>query len=199
MTAPLILASGSAARRAMLDRAGVTVETDPAAIDEAMVKQALQADGAGPGDVAETLAEMKAMRIARKHPGRYVLGADQMLVCGPEWFDKPADRAQAAAQLKALRGKTHRLISSAVMVRDGTRLWHHTETADLTMRPFSDAFLDGYLDRVGDAVLGSVGAYHIEGVGAQLFSRVHGDLFTILGLPLLPLLDYLRDVGVLPR
>lgn len=195
----LVLASGSATRRALLEAAGVVVTVDPASVDEAAVKAALRADGAGAGDVAEALAEMKAVRTSRRHPGALVIGADQMLDCNGVWFDKPPDRDHARAQLMALRDRTHRLTSTAVVVRDGTRLWHHTDHAELTMRPFSDAFLDAYLDRVGDAVLSSVGGYQLEGEGVQLFARVRGDHFTILGLPLLPLLDYLRVQGLLQK
>lgn len=194
----IVLASGSATRAAMLRDAGVDVTTDPPAIDEAEVKTALKADGATAGDVAETLAELKAMRISRNHPGALVIGADQMLQCGDVWFDKPPDTDHARAQLTALRGKTHVLISSAVGVRDGARLWHHTDRARLSMRHFSDAFLDSYVETCGADVLGSVGAYRLEGRGAQLFNTVEGDFFTVLGLPLLPLLDWLRAQKVLP-
>lgn len=181
----------------MLRNAGVELITDPPAIDEASVKTALRADGASAADVAETLAELKATRISRVHPGALVIGADQMLQCGEVWFDKPADGDHVRAQLIALRGKTHILMSSAVAVRDGARLWHHTDQAKLTMRNFSDTFLDGYLAACGAEIAGSVGAYHLEGLGVQLFQRVEGDVFTILGLPLLPLLDWLRAQGVL--
>ncbi len=194
----IVLASGSATRAAMLRDAGVAVTTDPPAIDEGEVKAALKADGATAGDVAETLAELKAMRVSRSHPGALVIGADQMLQCGDVWFEKPPDADHARAQLAALRGKTHMLISSAVGVRDGARLWHHTDRARLSMRDFSDAFLDSYVETCGTDVLGSVGAYRLEGLGAQLFNTVEGDFFTVLGLPLLPLLDWLRAQRVLP-
>jgi len=193
----VVLASGSATRREMLARAGVEVEIDPPAVDEDMVKASFRAEGARAEEVSEALAEMKAMRVTRRHPGALVIGADQMLDCNGTWFDKPPDPDHARAQLIALRGKTHRLVSTAVVVRDGVRIWHRTDRATLTMRNFSDAFLDDYLARAGTAVLGSVGAYQLEGLGAQLFARVEGDYFTVLGLPLLPLLDYLRVQGVL--
>lgn len=193
----IVLASGSATRRAMLERAGVAFVVDTAAVDETAVKDAMRAETNSPARVAEVLAELKATRVSAKHPGAIVVGADQMLDCEGQWFDKPADHAAARAQLAALRGKTHRLTSAVVAVRDGQRLWHHTEAAKLTMRRFSDAFLDDYLNRAGNAVLASVGAYQLEGLGSQLFMLVEGDHFTILGLPLLALMDFLRENGEL--
>ncbi|WP_377808270.1 nucleoside triphosphate pyrophosphatase [Azospirillum sp. A29] len=192
----LVLASGSRTRAAMLEQAGVTAILDKPLVDEDEVKAAGRAEGVPADAVAEALAELKAQRITRRHPGALVVGADQMLDCEGRWFDKPADRAAARAQLLDLRGKTHQLVSCAVVVRDGERMWHKTDSARLTMRNFSEAFLDDYLDRVGDEVLHSVGAYQLEGLGAQLFHRVEGDFFTILGLPLLPLLGFLRVHGV---
>lgn len=195
-TPRLVLASASATRHGILARAGLSVGCDVAAIDEDEVKAALRAAGAAAEAVAEKLAEMKALRVSMRQPGAIVLGADQMLDCEGRWLDKPTDRAQARAQLLALAGRTHRLISAVVAMRDGARLWHHREAARLTMRPLSEAFVDRYLDAVGEAALSSVGAYQIEGPGAQLFARVEGDWFTILGLPLLPLLAFLREQGV---
>jgi septum formation protein len=151
---------------------------------------------ASASDLAETLAELKARKISGRHGGALVVGADQVLDCQGKWFDKPVDRAAARAQLLDLRGKMHELISCVCVLRDGERLWHHIGRARLTVRPFTESFLDDYLDQVGDAVLQSVGAYQLEGRGAQLFSRIDGDYFTILGLPLLPLLDFLRNHGV---
>ena len=194
MTA-IVLASASAARLALLRGAGVDVEAEPAAIDESEIKQALRSEGADA--TAAALAELKALRISPRHPGRLVLGADQMLVCDGQWLDKPADGDAARRQLTQLRGKTHELISAAVAVRDGRRIWHGIDRARLTMRPFTDAFLTDYLGAVGDAALQSVGGYQLEGLGAQLFDRVDGDYFTILGLPLLPVLGYLRGAGLL--
>lgn len=193
----IILASGSATRRAMLEQAGVTFMVDTAPVDEQAVKDAMRIETDNPARVAEVLAELKATRVAARHPGTIVIGADQMLDCERVWFDKPMDRAAARAQLCRLRDKTHRLVSAVVAVRDGQKLWHHTEQAQLSMRRFSDAFLDHYLDRAGDAVLSSVGAYQLEGLGAQLFLAVDGDHFTILGLPLLAVLDFLRENGEL--
>lgn len=195
----IILASGSVTRQSMLKAAGVDFQVQVLPVDEAGIKSAMAQETNNPARVAETLAEMKAQRVSLKNPGALVIGADQMLDCDGIWFDKPANRHQAAEQLRRLRGKTHRLTSSVVALRDGRLLWHHSETAQLTMRDFSDAFLDDYLVRAGDGVLSSVGAYQLEGRGAQLFMMVDGDHFTILGLPLLALLDFLRENGELIR
>jgi septum formation protein len=194
----VVLASASRTRLRLLEAAGVRVEIEAAGIDESEVKRSLRAAGAQPGEVAETLAEMKAQRVSHRRAGRIVLGADQLLACEGVWFDKPGTEAQAADQLRQLRGRRHELISSAVAVRDGTRLWHATDGARLTMRAWSEDFLQHYLREAGPTVLESVGGYQLEGRGAQLFSRVEGDYFTILGLPLLPLLDFLRANGALP-
>jgi septum formation protein len=193
----VVLASASAIRRTLLTNAGIPCIADPGAVDEYEVKRAMKADGASAGAVSETLAELKAMRVAPRHSGALVFGADSMLECNGIWFDKPADRDHAAAHLTALSGRTHQLISSAVCVRNGARVWHHTSIASLTMRPLSKAFIDAYLDAVGPAVQRSVGAYQLEGLGAQLFAKIEGDYFTILGLPLLPMLAFLRDSHVI--
>jgi len=190
----LILASGSATRRKMLEDAGVAIVVEKPRVDEEAVKAGLRAEGLKPREQADALAEVKALSVSRMR-GDLVLGADQMLALGDEAFDKPADRAEARAQLVALRGKTHALLTAAVIARDGQVIWRHVDTPKLTMRPFSDAFLDDYLDRVGEGALSSVGGYQLEGLGAQLFSRVDGDYFSVLGLPLMPLLSYLRDIG----
>jgi septum formation protein len=195
--AALVLASGSETRARLLRAAGVPVIVDSPGVDEAEVKLSLRAAGAPPGALTETLAEMKAQRVSRRHPGRIVIGADQVLACEGAWFDKPETLDAAAAQLRRLRGKRHELVSSVVALRDGTRLWHVTDTARLTMRAFGETFLETYLAQAGPAILDSVGAYRLEGPGAQLFSRIEGDYFTILGLPLLPLLDFLRLQGSL--
>lgn len=193
----LILASGSATRHAMLRGAGVPFDAVVPRVDEGSVKAAMKNDGASPGEVAEALAELKATRVGNKHPEALVVGCDQMLACEGLWYDKPHDLAAAEAQLRGLRGRTHDLVTSAVVVLEGRRIWHHTETARLTMRPFSDDFLAEYLDAVGEAATQSVGGYQLEGAGAQLFTRVTGDYFVILGMPLLPLMDVLRNHGVL--
>lgn len=193
----LILASESPARAAMLRGAGLDFIALPARIDETAVKEAMQAEAAPPEDVAVMLAEMKARRLSARAGRLAVLGADQMLVADGRWFDKPASRADARATLEALSGRRHELISAAVVMVDGNRIWHAIGRARLTMRPLSAAFIEHYLDRAGNDVLTSVGAYQLEGLGAQLFSKVEGDYFTILGLPLIELLDFLRDRGVI--
>lgn len=193
----VVLASGSTARAALLRQAGVGFSVVAAAVDEAAVKESLRSAGADGAGVAESLAELKAQRVARRHPGSLVIGADQVLDCEGSLFDKPADLAAARRQLLALRGRRHELLSAVVVVRDGIRQWHHVGRATLLMRDFSDEFIDGYLESVGEAALTSVGAYQLEGFGAQLFAHIDGDYFTILGLPLLPLLDFLRENGAL--
>ena len=195
---PLVLASGSSARADMLRRAGLAFEINPAAVDEEGAKVSLKAEGATAHELADTLAELKATRISAQSPGAFVIGADQVLVLEDRWFDKPGDREEARKNLQALAGKSHQLVSAAVVVRDGQRLWGHADHATLLMRPLTDDFIEGYLDAAGDAVLGSVGCYQLEGLGAQLFQRVDGDYFTILGLPLLPLLDFLRGHDFIP-
>jgi len=195
----LILASASSARAELLRRAGVSFTVAPAAIDEAEIKAAFRAERLGTAECANALAEAKALRVARRHPDALVIGADQMLVCDGAWFDKPADRAAARAQLVALRGKRHELISAVCVVRGGERLWHFVDRSALVMRDFSDAFLDTYLDAAGADVLGSVGAYRLEAIGVQLFARIEGGYFAILGLPLLPLLDFLRGHGIVAK
>lgn len=193
----VVLASASKARRALLENAGISVTVDPATVDEDEIKRSMKANGASALQTAERLAETKALRVSARHRGALVFGADQMLECGGVWFDKPADRDHAAAHLTALAGRTHHLISAVVCVRDGERLWHHVEIASLTMRPLSKAFIARYLDAVGANVLSSVGAYQLEGLGAHLFARIDGDYFTVLGLPMLPVLAFLREHGVI--
>ena len=195
---PLVLASASTSRAALMHQAGLAAVSEPARVDESEVKASLAHEGANAAAVAETLAELKAQKVSRRHPGALVIGADQLLDCEGAWFDKPTDLAEAASHLRALSGRTHTLVSCACVVRDGSRLWHHVDRARLEVRPLSDRFITDYLAAVGPAALDSVGAYQLEGLGAQLFARVEGDYFTILGLPLLPLLDFLRNHGVVP-
>lgn len=197
MNAPntLILASGSASRRRMLEAAGLSFDIEKPRVDEEAVKASLRAEGVKPRDQADALAEVKALSISNRRGG-FVLGADQMLAVEEDVLDKPASRAEARAHLMRLRGRTHMLISAAVLAVNGAVVWRHIETPRLKMRAFSDAFLDSYLDAAGEAILSSVGAYQLEGLGAQLFERVDGDYFAVLGLPLLPLLAYLREHGI---
>jgi septum formation protein len=197
--AALVLASGSATRRAMLERAGLTVTIDPPDVDEGAVKQDCRARGLGAGGSAMELAIAKAGQIAPHHPGRIVLGADQMLECEGEWFDKPADRPAAARQIARLSGRTHTLFSAVAAIRDGNVIWRGLEHAELSMRTLSSDFIESYLDRVGDAVLSSVGGYQVEGLGIQLFDAIRGEHSTILGMPLIPLLGFLRDEGVIVK
>jgi septum formation protein len=192
---PLVLASKRAVRRALLESAGVPVEVHPADLDERGLEA--RAGSAAPGAIAALLAREKASVVARLYPGRLVLGADQTLALGVKRFAKPADRAAARAQLQALSGRTHELHAAAAFVQDGTVLFEHVGAARLTMRTLSDQVLDRYLDAVGSAVTASVGAYQIEGPGIQLFERIDGDYFTILGLPLMAALDFLRRRGCL--
>lgn len=196
-TPRVILASASSARRAVLAAAGVCFEIRPAALDEAAIKQAARAAGATAGTAALRLAKAKAATVAAEVHDAVVIGADQILVCGDAWYDKPADLPAARAQLLELRGRTHGLATGIVCLLPGQPAWRHVETPVLRMRAFSHAFLDDYLALEGDRVLGSVGAYRLEGPGVQLFDRVEGSHSAILGLPLLPLLDCLRRAGVL--
>jgi septum formation protein len=192
---PLVLASRSASRRAVLAGAAIPVEILPADVDERAIEA--RAGTKSPSQIALVLARAKADAVAAKLPGRLVLGADQTLALGDRLFAKPADMAAARDQLKSLRGQTHELHSALALVRDGTVLFEHCETARLTMRQFTDRFLESYLATAGLAVTASVGAYQVEGAGIQLFARIEGDHFTILGLPLLQLLHHLRRTGCL--
>lgn len=196
-TRPIILASASEARLALLRNAGLSVDAIPAGVDEESAKHSLQAEKADPSDAAVFLAEMKATKISGRHPDALVIGADQILTCGAVWFDKAPDRDHLRAHLTALRGKTHRLHSGACVAVAGSRIWGHVETADLTMRAFTDEFLAAYLDSEGETALQCVGGYRLEGPGAQLFEKIQGDYFTILGLTLTPLLGFLRQNGAL--
>ena len=193
----VILASKSAARRAVLDGAAVPYEGLVAGVDEEAVKTGLLAEGATPRDVADALAELKALRVSRGR-SEFVIGADQTLDLDGRLYDKADDIDAARERLKTLRGKTHKLHSAVVVAKEGAPIWREVVTAKLTMRDFSDDFLERYLETEGEASLSSVGCYRLEGPGAQLFSRIEGDYFAILGLPLLGLLDLLRRHGELP-
>jgi septum formation protein len=195
---PIILASASKSRANLLRAAGVAVEIVPAHADEESVKASLKAEGATAAQCAETLAELKAVQVSQRYPEALVIGADQMLECAGVWFDKPADLHVARNHLVAMRGKTHVLPTAVAVALNGSRIWHHVALPTLTMRTFGDDFIDAYLQTAGTAVLSSVGAYQLEGPGAQLFSRVDGDFFTILGLPLLELLGFLREHEAAP-
>jgi septum formation protein len=192
---PLVLASRSATRRALLEAAGIPLELRPADLDERALEAAAAAFA--PGAVAQLLAREKATAVARAKPGRLVLGADQVAALGAQRFSKPANRAGARAQLQVLSGRSHKLHSAITFAQDAAVLFEHVEVARLTMRPFSERFLDAYLDAAGKAATTSVGAYQIEGLGIELFERIDGDYFTVLGLPLIPALDFLRRRGCL--
>ena len=195
----LVLASASSSRARLLEQAGIEVLMEPASVDENAVKDALRDEGSSVDNAVEALAELKALQIAKRHPGAFIIGADQILACDGIWYDKPTSLNNAREQLLDLQGKTHELITGACVVCDGERLWHHVEKARLTMLSFSEAFLDDYLQTVGEDACLSVGAYRLEGLGAQLFVRTEGDFFSILGLPLLPLFDFLRSNGMLAQ
>jgi septum formation protein len=195
----LILASASQARARLLREAGLDITVAPVGVDEDAIKQSMAQAKASADDVATLLAETKAERGSMRAPGALVLGADQLLSSGDAWFDKPPDLDHARAQLRALRGKAHRLHCAAALARDGAVIWRHVERATLHMRDFTDGFLDEYVAAEGEALLGSVGAYRLEGPGVQLFSRIDGDHFAIQGLPLLALLEQLRALQVLTR
>ncbi len=195
----LILASASATRAELLERAGLAFEVEVSLIDEAEMKRSLRAERASARDAALALARLKAERVSARHPVAFVIGADQLLVCGHEWFDKPADMMAAREQLRALRGREHELVTAVCIACDGAPIWHHLEVPRLVMRAFSDAFLEAYLERLGPTVCEAVGTYRLEGIGAQLFERVEGDWFAILGLPVVPLLAFLREHGLVER
>jgi septum formation protein len=191
---PLVLASKSVARRAVLEAAGIPVEISPADIDERAVETRSRATD--PGEVAALLAREKAAAVALRMPGRVILGADQTLALGTRRFSKPADAAAAREQLLMLRGRMHELHSALAVTRGTSVLYQHVAVARLAMRDFSDAFLSRYMDEAGASVTQTVGGYRLEGIGIHLFERIEGDHFTILGLPLLPLLDFLRRQGI---
>jgi septum formation protein len=192
---PLVLASQSKARQALLANAGIEFESDPADIDE----RSIQASSglSAPGDIASLLAREKALNVSIRRPTRYVVGADQTLALGARIFNKPAGRAQAADQLRALAGHCHELHAAVAVARDGKLLFEHVSLARMTVRPLRDAEIEIYLEEAGEAVTSSVGAYQLEGLGVHLFERIEGDHFTILGLPLLELFAFLRSEHLL--
>jgi septum formation protein len=192
---PLILASRSRARQAVLANAGIPFEAIPADIDERRIAQS--SGLSSPGEVAALLAEQKAAFVSKHHPGRLVLGADQTLALGERSYNKPAGRAEAARQLRELAGRRHELNSAIAVVRNGKTLFADVAVARMTMRPLGEAEIGAYLDEAGEPAMSSVGAYQVEGLGVHLFDGIHGDHFTILGLPLLPLLEFLRQQKLL--
>ena len=189
----IILASGSRSRAAMLVASGLDIKIEPADINEAHVKAICLSQGRQVEYVAALLARKKADLVSERNNGAYVIGADQMLDCGGTWFDKPNDMASAEETLRVLRGRCHDLVTSASVVFNGKEVWKQTDRATLHVRDVSDFFIEQYLKNVGELALTSVGAYQLEGLGAQLFQKIEGDYFTILGLPLLPLLSFLRE------
>jgi len=193
----LVLASASASRASILRAAGIAFEQKPARVDEDALKESMRLDGANAGETALALAVLKARRISAQNPEAFVIGADQLLDCAGVWFDKPKDRDGAAENLHALSGKKHELATALCVMREGASLWTHIARPALHMRVLNDDMIEAYLDAAGDQVLSSVGAYQLEGLGAHLFERIEGDWFSILGLPLLPLVAFLRENGIL--
>ncbi len=194
----LVLASGSRTRADMLEAAGVTFSVMRPSVDEEAIKEALLADGAPARDIADALADVKARSVSYAHPDKLVLGSDQVIWREGRLYSKASNREEAMATLKGLSGGTHELISAAVIYEGGEPVWRAAQSVKLTMRPLSDTYIDWYLDEIGDATFWSAGAYQLEGLGAQLFTRIDGDFFTVLGLPLLPVLDFLRRREILP-
>lgn len=197
MTLSLILASQSPFRRMLMENAGLTFQAIAAEIDERAIEKELTPQAPSPSNVALHLAEAKAQDVARRFPGKLVIGSDQTLSLDDRVFHKPLNMADAKAHLLSLSGRTHALNSAIALCLDGTMRWRHVSTAKLTMRALSDGFIDRYLARVGDNALASVGAYQLEGEGIQLFDKIEGDYFTIIGLPMLPLLAQLRTMGAI--
>lgn len=197
MTDLVILASQSASRRAMLDAAGVAYQAIPAHVDEAALKAALLAEGQGPRNIADALAELKALKVSQSYPSAYVIGSDSLVSVRGELFDKPENRAAAADHLAQFSGSEMVLTSAVVVAMRGRIMWRHVEQAKLQVRPLSTAFITAYLDGEWPAIAGCVGCFRIEGPGVQLFTAIKGDHFTVLGMPLLPLLGYLRARGVM--
>ena len=191
----LVLASASEIRSRVLGNAGLAFEVDPAGIDESGIKMEHRTTAASAAGVAKALAEAKALAVSRRRPEAWVVGADQILTFQGTFFDKPRSMAEAVSRLRRFRGRSHDLVSAVCVAFEGRSQWLYSEAAVLHVRDFSDAFLDSYIAAAGESILASVGAYRLEGPGAQLFSGIDGDYFTVLGLPLLPLLGFLRDVG----
>ncbi len=200
-TPALVLASASASRRAMLEGAGLRFEAIAAAVDEGAIKESAQAEGIPPAEAALMLADAKAMRVASRRPEALVIGGDQLLTCTIDgkvhWFDKPIGLDGARQHLRTLRGRRHELVTATVAWRGGERIWQDVSTPRMTMRDVSDGFIEDYLALEGEILCSSVGAYRVEGPGIQLFNRIEGEHSAILGLPLLPLLRFLRQHGVL--
>lgn len=194
----LILASKSASRRAMLDAAGIAYDVAAADVDEAAIKAALLVEGQGSRNIADALAELKALKVSRALPAALVIGSDSLVSVGGELFDKPENRAAAADHLTRFSGSEMVLTSAVVVAEAGRIMWRHVEQAKLQVRPLSTAFITAYLDAEWPAISGCVGCFRIEGPGVQLFTAITGDHFTVLGMPLLPLLGYLRANGVIP-
>lgn len=194
-----VLASASKTRATLLEHAAIKVTRDPPRIDEAEIKAFNRRKGAEAGVCAMALAEAKALTVAARHPKALVIGADQILNCNGTWLDKPHGRADAKAQLTMLRGQSHELATAVCVARDANVIWHDLQRPRLTMRQFSDAFLDSYLEGLSKDDMGAVGAYRLEGAGIQLFERIEGDYFAILGLPLMGLLEFLRGQGELAK
>lgn len=198
MTQDVVLASSSAGRLAMLSAAGVVVIPVPALVDEDSIKVALVGEGAKARDITDAVAQAKALKISRKYPGDLVIGSDQILVMADgSLADKPRDKTDASEQLRALSGQTHTLFSAAVICEAGRPVWREVETAKMTMRVLSNAFIDDYVARYWNEIQGCVGCYRIEAEGAQLFTRIEGNQFAVIGMPLLPVLGYLRERGIL--
>ena len=195
----IVLASASSARARLLSGAGVPFKRDPANLDETTIRSRMWDQGADVEAAARELARAKADDISPRYPGAFVVAADQILECDGAWFEKPSGREGMVAHLGRLRGRTHRLVTAVCVVTDSRPVCETVDTAALTMRALSDDFIADYARDAGPEVLGSVGAYRLEELGAQLFSRIEGDYFTVLGLPLLPLLEFMREAGVLDR
>lgn len=193
----VILASGSVIRRAMFEKAGLDFDVIPAAIDEDAITASLEREGATPVHIALTLAELKAARVSGQHPEDCVIAADSVITCEGRSFTKPEDAGTAKEHLRYLRGRTHENICGVCLAKGGVTIWRHTDIAKLTMRDFSDTFLDAFVEKNVPGILSSAGAYRFEDTGVQLFSKIEGDYFTILGLPLLPVLNILREHRVI--